>query len=87
MWMNADGDVVSQGRKQRFHTPDQRLALIVTQQHCQHTGCTVPGYLCHVHHPRPWSQGGETTLRNAQLLCPFHHHQAHATGDTHPLRI
>jgi hypothetical protein len=88
MWMNADGDVLSMGRKHRFHTAAQRLALIAAQVHCQHHDCTVPGYLCHAHHPHPWAQGGETTLHNAQLLCPFHHHLAHASNEvtTHPMR-
>lgn len=89
MWMDADDQVLSVGRTHRFHTTDQRLAAIVEQRHCQHhSGCTVPGYRCHLHHPRPWSEGGETSLRNATLLCPFHHGLEHAANavTTYPMR-
>jgi hypothetical protein len=86
MWMNADGEVLSVGRRHRFHTTRQRLALTVERPHCQHPGCQVPSWLCHVHHDTPWSQGGHTDTTTARLLCPFHHHRAHATGETHPLR-
>ena len=30
--------------------------------------------------------GVRPDTRDAVLLCPFHHHQTHTTGDTHPLR-
>lgn len=86
MWMNADGEVLSVGRTHRFHTTRQRQALQVERPHCQHPGCHVPSWLCHVHHTIPWSEGGETDTKTAQLLCPFHHHRAHASGDAHPLR-
>lgn len=85
-WMNASGEVLALGRKHRFHTPKQRLAAIVEQHHCQHPDCDAPGYLCHTHHQIPWSQGGSTDLVTTQLLCPHHHHRAHATGNTHPMR-
>jgi hypothetical protein len=83
MWMDANGKVLASGRNERFHTEEQRIAAIVEQVHCKHdSGCTVPGYLCHLHHRHPWSRGGETSLREAQLLCPFHHGLTHA--DTSP---
>ncbi|MEN8675622.1 HNH endonuclease signature motif containing protein, partial [Nocardioides sp.] len=64
----------------------QRLALLVEQKTCQHPSCDVAGAFCHVHHTTPWSTGGETNTCDAVLLCPFHHHQAHATGQTYPIR-
>ena len=84
-WMNASGEVLALGRRQRFHSRAQRLAAIVEQRHCQHPGCDVPGYLCHTHHRVPWSQGGGTDLRTTQLLCPYHHARTHAAG-TDPMR-
>ena len=79
MWMNAHSEVLACGRQERFHTEVQRLAAVVEQVHCQHgSECSVPGYLCHLHHPKPWSEGGETSLRNGQLRCPFHHGLAHS---------
>jgi hypothetical protein len=83
MWMNAIGEVLAVGRKHRFHTETQRQAAIVERRHCEHpSGCDVPGHLCHLHHQTPWGEGGETTLRDAKLLCPFHHRHVH----TYPLR-
>jgi hypothetical protein len=84
--MDSGGHVLDLGRGTRFHTPAQRLALLVEQQHCQHPSCDIPGAFCHVHHTKPWSDGGHTNTRDAVLLCPFHHHQAHATGQTYPMR-
>jgi len=84
-WMNASGEVLALGRKQRFHSPAQRLAAMLEQRHCQHPGCDVPGHLCHAHHRVPWSQGGGTDLRTTELLCPFHHARRHA-GGSDPMR-
>ncbi|MBU1802281.1 MAG: HNH endonuclease, partial [Actinobacteria bacterium] len=84
--MDTGGHVLDLGRGTRFHTPAQRLALLVEQQTCQHPSCDIPGAFCHVHHTKPWADGGHTNTRDAVLLCPFHHHQAHATGQTYPIR-
>jgi len=84
--LDAGGHVLDLGRSHRFHTAPQRLALIMEQKTCQHPSCDVAGAFCHVHHTTPWSTGGETNTRDAVLLCPFHHHQAHATGQTYPMR-
>lgn len=88
MWMDADGEVLSSGRLHRFHTRPQRLAAIVEQRHCQHGDCAVPGYLCHLHHRVPWAEGGETSVRDAVLLCPFHHGVAHTGREvaSYPMR-
>ena len=46
--------------------------------------CCFPG--CHngrfvdAHHVRHWSQGGETSLANAMLLCRAHHRAVHEGG-------
>ena len=84
--LDHGGHVLDLGRSTRFHTAPQRLALIIEQKQCQATDCDTPGAFCHVHHTTPWTKGGGTTTRQAVLLCPFHHHQAHATGQTYPLR-
>ena len=84
--LDKDAHVLDLGRGRRLHSPAQRLALIVEQKTCQHPACDVTGAYCHVHHTNPWSAGGETNTRDAVLLCPFHHHQTHATGQTYPLR-
>ncbi|WP_137294768.1 HNH endonuclease signature motif containing protein [Nocardioides dongxiaopingii] len=84
--LDGAGHVLDLGRKRRFHTPAQRLAITLEQQHCQHPTCTTPAAYCHTHHTTPWSQGGTTNTRDAVLLCPFHHHRAHASGEAYPLR-
>ena len=84
--LDHGGHVLDLGRGQRFHTGPQRLALLIEQKTCQHASCDVAGAFCHVHHTTTWSTGGETNTRDAVLLCPFHHHQAHATGQTYPIR-
>jgi hypothetical protein len=84
--MDTGGHVLDLGRGTRFHTPAQRLALLLEQKHCQHPSCDIPGAFCHVHHTQAWSNGGHTNTTDAVLLCPFHHHQAHATGQTYPMR-
>ncbi|WP_345455026.1 HNH endonuclease signature motif containing protein [Nocardioides marinquilinus] len=70
------------GRQRRFHTPAQRLALTITQKHCQGPGCDVPAWLCHVHHDNPWHRGGGTSVRDGRLLCPRHHTLVHRDPPT-----
>jgi len=53
--------------------PHLRRALTDRDQHCAAPGCTVPPAGCQVHHLRPRSKGGPTTLSNLILLCSFHH--------------
>jgi hypothetical protein len=84
--LDTTGHVLDLGRRHRLHTPAQRLALIIEQQQCQHPACDIPGSFCHVHHTTPWSKDGETNTRDAVLLCPFHHHQAHTQDIDYPLR-
>ncbi|CAN5581402.1 hypothetical protein BH11ACT8_BH11ACT8_23250 [soil metagenome] len=84
--LNGKSKVLDLGRRTRFHTEAQRLAIALEQQHCQHPMCAVPAWLCHVHHTTPWATGGETTTTDAVLLCPFHHQQAHARAIEYPIR-
>ncbi|KAK9813121.1 hypothetical protein WJX72_009371 [[Myrmecia] bisecta] len=37
---------------------------------CEYCGTVVTDATVHVDHKKPYSQGGSTTLENAQLLCP-----------------
>ncbi len=84
--LDTKGHVLDLGRSKRFHTEAQRIALIVAQKTCQHPACDTAGAFCHVHHTKAWSAGGGTNTRDAVLLCPFHHHQAHGQGIDYPLR-
>ncbi len=53
--------------------PHLRRAVILRDQHCAAPGCTAPPSACQVHHIRPRSKGGATSLTNMILLCGFHH--------------
>ena len=44
---------------------------------CTEVDCTMPAAFTEAHHPHPWSEGGETNLKDGRLLCPWHHHRAH----------
>ncbi|WP_340540532.1 HNH endonuclease signature motif containing protein [Nocardioides sp. GXZ039] len=84
--LGSRSEVLDLGRTRRFHSPAQRHAIGLEQQHCQTPGCDTPAAYCHVHHTHSWQQGGDTNTRDARLHCPFHHHQLHATGQAHPMR-
>ena len=75
--LDTTSEVLDLGRTVRFHSKAQRLAIRLTQQHCQHDGCDTPGHLCHIHHTTPWAAGGTTNTTDAQLLCPRHHTWTH----------
>jgi hypothetical protein len=65
------------GRKRRFHTEAQRVALALRDKHCTAAGCDRPPALCHAHHDLPWSEHGVTSLANGRLLCGHHHRRIH----------
>lgn len=65
------------GRRSRFHTRSQRIALMLRDGGCAAQGCDWPPGMCHAHHPQPWSRGGGTSVENGVLLCPRHHRIAH----------
>ena len=84
--LNAKSKVLDLGRKTRFHTEAQRLAIAIEQKHCQHPLCDAPAWLCHTHHTTPWAHGGTTNTTDAQLLCPKHHAMIHREPPDPPLR-
>jgi hypothetical protein len=69
--------VLDMGRRSRFHTEHQRIALDLEQGGCTADGCDRPAGWCQAHHEIPWQDGGVTSVRNGRLLCPFHHRRAH----------
>jgi hypothetical protein len=50
-----------------------RRAVIARDRHCAFPGCRQRPAACQVHHLRPRSKGGSTSLGNLLLLCAFHH--------------
>ncbi|MEU9806976.1 HNH endonuclease signature motif containing protein [Mycobacterium sp. NPDC050853] len=61
------------GRSKRIATPDQRIVLHAKDRGCSAPGCTVPGYLCQVHHVDEWCGDGPTDIDNLTFACGPHH--------------
>ena len=74
--LDGRSKVLDLGRKKRFHSESQRVVATIDQGGCTAEGCDWPPGMCHLHHPTPWSKGGETN-RDGMLLCPRHHTLAH----------
>ncbi|TIC87326.1 DUF222 domain-containing protein, partial [Nocardioides sp. GY 10113] len=75
--LGSKSEVLDLGRAHRLFTPAQRKALRLRDTTCRAEGCSVPATWCEAHHEHPWSRGGATDLKNAVLLCGFHHHRTH----------
>lgn len=61
------------GRSKRVASADQRIVLHAKDRGCTAPGCTVPGYLCEVHHVDDWITGGPTNIDNLTFACGPHH--------------
>ena len=61
-----------------------RNAVLIRDQHCRWAGgCSQPAQACEIHHTKPKSRGGKTSVKDCLLLCWFHHHVAiHREGWT-----
>ena len=79
------GEPLAVGRRTRTIPPAMRRALLVRDRGCRFPGCASTHRL-HGHHVRHWARGGDTSLDNLVLLCPFHHRLVHEGGfDVHRL--
>ena len=57
----------------RFFKDEIKSKLYERSNKCSHPGCTESNYKkLEVDHIIPWSEGGLTTLDNAQLMCKMH---------------
>lgn len=74
------GEILWEGRRQRYFTAAQRRALAIRDGGCLWPECTAPPSWCHAHHVVEWEHGGATDVDNGVLLCAFHHHQLHASS-------
>jgi len=78
--------VLDAGRKRRFHSEAQRIALGVRDGGCTAAGCDAPPALCQAHHDEvPWSRNGGTSVDKGRLLCPRHHTRIHDLAFQHSL--
>lgn len=68
--------------RRTFSLPDRVLAWYASDGKCQAPGCTskINFQDFHADHIRPWSKGGQSTLKNLQVLCPQHNLSKGAKG-------
>ena len=79
MTENANGTVLSVGRKTRSIPAPIKRALLRRDACCQFPGCSNHLYV-EGHHIEHWASGGETALHNLLGLCSFHHRFVHEYG-------
>ena len=77
MVLGGKSEVLDVGRRRRFHTRAQRLAIAQRDKTCVVGGCDAPPSRCHVHHVIPWSEGGGTSVKDGRLYCSVHHAMVH----------
>ncbi len=77
MVLGGKSEPLDLGRKRRFHSPAQRLAMAHRDGGCTAVGCDRPPSMCQAHHDTPWSRGGRTTVEGGRLLCGHHHRRVH----------
>ncbi|MEU5914341.1 DUF222 domain-containing protein [Micromonospora sp. NPDC047527] len=89
--LGSTGQVLDVGRQRRLITGPLRRALVLRDRGCAFPGCDRPPRWCDAHHIHHWANGGDTSLRNAVLLCAHHHRHIHygdwavqLAGDGHP---
>jgi len=75
---DAEGDVLSVGRRTRVVPPAIRRAVEWRDRGCRFPGCG--NRFCQAHHVHHWTDGGETKLDNLALLCRRHHRAVHEGG-------
>jgi hypothetical protein len=80
--LGGKSEVLDLGRAKRFHSRAQRILATIEQGGCLEEGCDAPPAMTQMHHPKPWSEGGETN-RDAWMLCPAAHRRAHDPTYTH----
>jgi hypothetical protein len=74
------------GRKRRFHTQAQRIAMGIRDGGCTAAGCDAPPAMTEAHHDEvPWGKGGGTSVEKGRLLCPPHHRRIHDPAFQHML--
>jgi hypothetical protein len=77
--------VLDLGRKRRFHSEAQRIAMGLRDGGCRAAGCDAPPALTEAHHTTMWSTGGATSVEDGFLLCGPHHHRIHDPAFQHSL--
>ncbi len=71
--IDARGNVVWQGRIDRYANAADTKYLIARDGGCSFPGCQQPPSHCERHHIIAWADGGLTTVTNLTLVCGYHH--------------
>ncbi len=57
----------------RLASPAQRIVLYAKDRGCSFPGCSVPGYLCEVHHRDPYATNPITDINGLTFACGPNH--------------
>jgi hypothetical protein len=68
-----NGKALALYHTKRLASPAQRLVLYAKDRGCSFPGCTVPGYLCEVHHVRSWATTHTTGIDDLTFVCCPNH--------------
>ncbi|WAC90475.1 HNH endonuclease signature motif containing protein [Mycobacterium sp. Aquia_213] len=77
-----NGKAVALQHAKRLASPGQRIVLYAKDRGCSAPGCTVPGYLCEVHHITDYATCHTTDIDNLTLACGTHHRLLQPRGWT-----
>src|SRR5271168_2815607 len=78
-----NGKALALYHTKRLASPAQRIMLHAKDRGCSFPNCDVPGYLCEVHHVRPWATTHATDIDNLTLACGPNHRNGRTRLD-HP---
>lgn len=67
--LDSDGVIIDMGRKARLFTGSARAAAKLLIRRCQRPGCELPSDFSEVDHNQEWSDHGETSQANANIMC------------------
>ena len=68
-----DGKALALYHTKRLASPAQRIMLHARDRGCTFPGCTIPGYLCQVHHDDPYTTHPVTDINGLTLVCHPNH--------------
>jgi hypothetical protein len=82
-----NGKALALYHTKRLASPAQRIVLFARDRGCTFPGCTLPAYLCEVHHCNRYADNPVTDVNDLTLGCGPNHKQAEqgwtATRNTH----
>jgi hypothetical protein len=77
-----NGKAIGLYHSKRLASPAQRIVLYAKDRGCSAPGCTVPGYLCEVHHITDYTKCQTTDIDNLTFACGPHHRLLQPRGWT-----